>query len=205
MTEIELNQREAYQSWIAQLRNKIRVSQLKAAVRVNTELILVYWQLGKEIAEKQKEANWGDTLIEQLSKDLSTAFPEMKGFSRTNLFYIRKWYLFYSQEQELIPQLVGQLPAVVNLDAEQELVPQLVGLIPWGHNREIITKCADVQEALFYVSETIRYNWSRAVLLHQIDSKAVSAARKGAKQFCFDAPEASGRLGHRNAKKSVQF
>jgi len=166
MADIDLNQREVYQSWVTGLKIRIQVSQLKAAVRVNTELILVYWQLGKEIVEKQQEANWGDTLVEQLSKDLSTTFPEIKGFSRTNLFYIRKWYLFYSREQELVPQLVGQLPAAINLDAEQELVPQLVGLIPWGHNREIITKCADVEEALFYVSETIRYNWSRAVLLH---------------------------------------
>ena len=93
MADSNFIQKEAYQSWLAELKNKIRVSQLKAAIRVNTELILVYWQLGKEIIAKQQEANWGDALIEQLSKDLSSAFPEMKGFSRTNLFYIRKWYL----------------------------------------------------------------------------------------------------------------
>lgn len=73
----------------------------------------------------------------------------MKGFSRTNLFYIRKWRLFYN---------------------ELEKVPQLVGQIPWGHNREIVTKCLSIDEALFYVKETIQNNWSRTMLLHQIES-----------------------------------
>ena len=205
MTEIELNQREAYQAWITQLKNKIRVSQLKAAVRVNTELILVYWQLGKEIVEKQQEANWGDNLIEQLSKDLSNAFPEMKGFSRTNLFYIRKWYLFYNREQALVPQLVGQLPAVVNLDAEQELIPQLVGLIPWGHNREIITKCADVKEALFYVSETIRYNWSRTVLLHQVESQLYQRQGKALNNFSLTLPKPQADLAIETLKNPYNF
>ncbi|PSR51867.1 DUF1016 domain-containing protein [Adhaeribacter arboris] len=205
MNEIELNQREAYHSWIAQLEKRIQVSQLKAAVRVNTELILVYWQLGKEIVEKQQEANWGDNLIEQLSKDLSIAFPKMKGFSRTNLFYIRKWYLFYSQEQELVPQLVGQLPSVVNLDDEQELVPQLVGLIPWGHNREIITKCADVKEALFYVSETIRYNWSRVVLLHQMDSKLYQRQGKAQNNFALTLPKPQADLAIETLKNPYNF
>lgn len=185
MTEIELNQKEAYQSWIAQLKNKIQVSQLKAAVRVNTELILVYWQLGKEIVEKQQQANWGETLIEHFSKDLSTAFPEMKGFSRTNLFYIRKWYLFYSREQELVPQLVG--------------------LIPWGHNREIITKCADTKEALFYVSETIRYNWSRAVLLHQIDSKLYQRQGKALNNFALTLPKPQADLAIETLKNPYNF
>lgn len=205
MTNIDLNQREAYQSWFSELKNKIRVSQLKAAVRVNTELILVYWQLGKEIVNKQQDANWGDALIEQLSKDLSSAFPEMKGFSRTNLFYIRKWYLFYSREQELVPQLVGQLPEGMPLDSEQELIPQLVGLIPWGHNREIITKCADVREAFFYVSETIRYNWSRAVLLHQLDSKLYKRQGKALNNFTLTLPKPQADLAIETLKNPYNF
>jgi len=188
MTDIDLNRTEHYQSWLAGLKDRIRVSQLKAAVRVNTELMLVYWQLGKGIVEKQQEAGWGDALIEQLSRDLSAAFPEMKGFSRTNLFYIRKWYLFYSRERESVPQLVGQLSHVPPLNSEQELVPQLVGLIPWGHNREIVTKCSDVREALFYVSETIRHGWSRAVLQHQLES---GLYRRQGTEF---QPEYAGKL-----------
>jgi hypothetical protein len=88
--------------------------------------MLVYWQLGRGIVEKQQEAGWGDALTEQLSRDLSAAFSEMSCFSRTNLFYVRKrLVLFYSRERESVPQLVG--------------------LIPWGHNREKVTKCSEVK------------------------------------------------------------
>lgn len=205
MTEIDLNQKDAYRSWIAELKNKIEVSQLKAAVKVNTELILIYWQLGKEIVEKQQEANWGDSLIDQLSKDLSAAFPQMKGFSRTNLFYIRKWYLFYRQGELIVPQLVGQLAQTIDLNTRQELVPQLVGLVPWGHNREIITKCTDVREALFYVSETIRYGWSRAVLLHHLDSKLYQRQGKTLNNFALTLPKPQADLAVETLKNPYNF
>jgi predicted nuclease of restriction endonuclease-like (RecB) superfamily len=86
---------DQYKNWLADIKQKIKLAQVKAAVKVNTELINVYWELGKEIIEKQDTANWGDALIDQLSKDLCSEFPDMKGFSRTNLFYIKRWYSFY--------------------------------------------------------------------------------------------------------------
>jgi predicted nuclease of restriction endonuclease-like (RecB) superfamily len=205
MKDIDLNHKHAYQSWVAELKNRIRVAQLKAAVKVNTELILVYWQLGKEIVEKQQEANWGDALIRELSKDLCAAFPDMKGFSRTNLFYIRQWYLFYNRELELVPQLVGQLPGLAHLVAEADLVPQLVGSIPWGHNREIITKCGDVKEALFYVSETIRNDWSRAVLVHQLASKLYQRQGKSLNNFALTLPKPQADLAIETLKNPYNF
>lgn len=183
-----------YLRWLDELKSKIRVSQLKAAVKVNTELILVYWHLGKGLVQKQQDAQWGDALIEQLSKDLASTFPEMKGFSRTNLFYIKKWYLFYNQEAKLIPQLVGQFASSISFDETQELIPQLVGLIPWGHNREIVTKCTDVKEAFFYVSETIRHNWSRAVLVHQLESKLYQRQGKSLNNFALTLPKPQADL-----------
>lgn len=203
MTDINRNQ--DYLSWFTDLKSKIQVSQLKAAVRVNTELILVYWQLGEAIVEKQQEANWGDSLIDQLSHDLSNAFPEMKGFSRTNLFYVKKWYLFYNQERELVPQLAGQLIQTSHLDTGQELVPQLVGLIPWGHNREIVTKCSDVKEAIFYVSETIRHGWSRAVLLHQIDSRLYHRQGQALNNFTLTLPKPQADLAIETLKNPYNF
>jgi len=150
----------AYKQWLSDLKQQIKVAQLKAAVKVNTELLNLYWQLGKEIVMKQQNSSWGDALIDQLAKDLSSEFTNMKGFSRTNLFYIRKWFLFYNGQSEKIPQLVGQ-------SAKQpgtSLIPQLVVQIPWGHNREIITKAQTIEEAVFYVQQTILNNWSRSVL-----------------------------------------
>jgi len=129
---------------------------------VNRQLLELYWQLGKDIYEKQQKANWGDGLIEQLSKDLSAAFPNMKGFSQNNLFYIQRWYLFYR---------------------ELGIVAQVVVQIPWGHNRLIISKVKNAAEALFYVRETIRNNWSRAVLGAQIESKLFQRSGKTINNF----------------------
>src|ERR1700754_401907 len=96
-----------YKKWVMELKTRIQSAQVKAAIAVNRELLELYWELGREICEKQKVANWGDGLIVQLAKDLSAAFPGVRGVSRTNLFYIRQWYLFYGGV--IVPQVVGQL------------------------------------------------------------------------------------------------
>ena len=148
------NKDKKYDEWLKNLKEKFRQVQLKAAVKVNTELLNFYWELGKEIAEKQKEAKWGDKLIDKLSRDLMAEFPNIKGFSRRNLMYIQKWYLFYSTNGKLVQQAVA-----------------LITQIPWGHNLVIITKCKNPEEALFYVQKTIENGWSRSVLIHQIGSR----------------------------------
>ncbi len=86
------------------------MAQIKAAITVNRELLNTYWDLGKEITAKQQQANWGEALIDQLAKDLSAALPGVKGFSSRNLFYIRKWYLFYNTGS-IVPQPVALLPS----------------------------------------------------------------------------------------------
>ena len=98
-----------YKNWLQELKQRIRSSQIKAAVKVNTELIELYWSLGHEIVEKEKEAQWGDKLIPQLAKDLLEEFPDMKGFSKRNLFYIWQWVVFYGQSS-IVQQVVAQLP-----------------------------------------------------------------------------------------------
>ena len=180
MNNLFLND-HSYQEWLVDLKKTIRTVQAKAALQVNKELLVLYWHLGQQILKKQEVSSWGDSLINQLSSDLCLAFPEMKGFSRSNLFYIKKWVLFYSEK---VPQAVGQLenPAL------GEKVPQVVGLliqIPWGHHRELITKCNDLQEALFYTQETINNNWSRADLLRELKGNLYQ--RKGSAQHNFAA------------------
>src|SRR5690349_12862183 len=98
-----------YKQWLTSLKERIQSAQIKAALKVNAELIALYWELGNEIIQKEKGAQWGDKLIPQLSKDLLEAFPEMKGFSRSNLYYIKKWFLFYNSKSQLVQQLVGQM------------------------------------------------------------------------------------------------
>lgn len=199
---VNFRNNQDYKKWYQGIKTKIKSSQIKAVTRVNTELLTLYWEIGKEIVEKQKQSNWGDLLIEQLSKDLSAEFDTEKGFSRSNLFYIRKWYLFYYQGLVIVPQIVALFTGKAG---GIELVPQLVGLIPWGHNREIITKCSTVEEALFYVTETIKHNWSRSVLLHQIESSLYYRKGKAITNFKDTLPGPQGDLANELIKDPYQF
>lgn len=199
---INLRNNGEYKKWYQSIKDKIKSSQIKAITKINTELMALYWEMGREIVEKQTKSNWGDALIEQLSKDLSIEFASEKGFSRSNLFYIRKWFLFYNVGLGKVPQLVTPLQGTV---LENEFVPQLVGQIPWGHNREIITKCTSIQEALFYVTETIRHNWSRSVLLHQIESRLYRRKGKAITNFRDTLPSPQGDLANDLIKDPYQF
>jgi predicted nuclease of restriction endonuclease-like (RecB) superfamily len=142
-----------YKQWLTELKQRVLQSQLKAAVKVNSELLELYWQLGEDIVERQKTATWGDKLLAQLSKDLMATFPDMKGFSKRNLEQIRRWFCYWNDESAIAKQAVAQLVQ-----------------IPWGHNIQIITKCQSMEEAAYYVQSTLEQGWSRNVLVHQIES-----------------------------------
>ncbi len=150
-----------YVNWLKELKSKIQNVQLKAAVSVNKELLLFYWSLGEEIIIRQENSKWGEGFIKQLSRDLSSFFPDMRGFSEANLHYIRRWFLFYNGE------ITNSGTSCARIS--QKIISLLIQ-IPWGHNRVIITKCKTTKEALFYVKNTIKHNWSRSVLEHQIES-----------------------------------
>ena len=100
-----------YQKWLTELKNRLLKVQLKAAVAVNAELLMFYWQLGADIVHRQQESQWGYGLVNQLSHDLMAEFPDMKGFSVSNLKYMRQWYLFYRDHSAIGQQPVGQLTA----------------------------------------------------------------------------------------------
>ena len=115
-----LIQSDDYRALIEDLKSRIHAAQLKAAVTVNTQLIELYWDIGKLITERQAASHWGDDVINQISKDLTQEFERLKGFSRRNLYRIKRWYGFYAKENENVPQAVAQ--------------------IPWGHNALILEK-----------------------------------------------------------------
>ena len=160
-----LLQSQNYKNWLNDLKLRVRQAQIKAAVQVNTALLEFYWGLGADIVERQKTAKWGSGFLQQLSQDLMAEFPEMKGFSKNNLQYIKRWYLFYEQLvvncgtacSTISQQAVGQL---ADGSIRQPAAAKLMQ-IPWGHNVAIISKCAEVKEALFYVNRTIEHNWKR--------------------------------------------
>jgi predicted nuclease of restriction endonuclease-like (RecB) superfamily len=146
-----------YKKWLSELKLRIRQSQIKAAVKVNVELLKLYWSLGKDIVSKQANSQWGDGLVKQLSIDLKREFPNVQGFSERNIKYIRQWYLFYNEHNTIGQQAVAQLETTEDLQ-------QLVTQIPWGHNLKIISKCKSVEEAIFYSHKTMEFGWSRDML-----------------------------------------
>ncbi len=218
---------KSYKTWLTDLKGKIRSAQIKAAVSVNTELIALYWDMGKMITEKQTA--WGTGFLEQLSKDLKTEFPGMQGFSRRNLSNTVNFYQFYiasivQQPVGLIwQQPVAKLPVLENDVKNQQPVDQLqtnseivkqpdgsivqhaVAQIPWGHNILIFSKSKDVYEANFYVHQTIENNWSRDVLGLQIKSGLYQRKGKAITNFSHTLPKPLSDLAEQTLKDPYVF
>ncbi len=216
-----------YKNWIVDLKQKIRQTQIKAAIKVNTALIELYWDLGKEIAGKKFENTYGSGFFNLLSKDLRAEFPEIKGFSESNLQYCKKFYLFYSQYDGNLQQVIGDFKIeedpnrqqVVNefkID-ENSIRQQVIGelkndhfsqnifLIPWGHHVTLITKCKTPKEAHFYINKTIENGWSRAVLLNMISGKLIESQGKAITNFSKTLPDDQSELVKETLKDPYFF
>jgi predicted nuclease of restriction endonuclease-like (RecB) superfamily len=172
---------ESYVEWLHELKSRYRQSQVKASVRVNTAMLEFYWSLGRDIVDMQAESKWGSGFFNQLSLDMKAEFPNEKGFSSANLRYMKRWYDFYYQRAIILQRPVEKLQEVKSqqhddlsetpkkegqIEIRQRVVeelemPKFFGMIPWGQHIEIFTKCKTLDEALFYVSQTIENNWSR--------------------------------------------
>lgn len=190
-----------YKDWLAGIKIRVRSAQIKAAVKVNSEMLLFYWDLGADIVVKQEKAKWGEGFLTQLSKDLMFEFSDMKGFSKRNLELIRQWFLFYSKQEVIAKQPVSQLQ---DKSIGQQPVAQITQ-IPWGHNIAIISKCKNIKEALFYVRNTLEYNWSRNVLVHQIESGLYKRGGKSLTNFAFTLPKPQSDLAQQTLKDPYVF
>ncbi len=183
-----------YKDWLAELKRKVRNAQIKAALNVNVELLTFYWELGADLVEKQANTKWGDGFLFQLSQDLRAEFPEMKGFSERNLKYIRQWYLFYSADKQ----------QSTSVQIGQQVVAQFTQ-IPWGHNIAIMTQCKELDEALYYVQNTLAHNWSRSVLVHQIESQLYQRQGKANHNFALTLPKPQSDLAVQTLKDPYIF
>ena len=178
-------QHKNYIEWIDNIKSKIRTAQIKATLSANSELIKLYWDIGKDIFEKQEIQGWGNSIVENLSKDLKSEFPNTKGFSRRNLFYMKKFYNFYKNDFEKVQQLVAQ--------------------IPWGHNILIISKSQNINEAVFYLNETLENNWSRDILDMQIESDLYERKGKAITNFSQSLPQPNSDLANQSLKDPYLF
>ena len=174
-----------YNKWISSLKTKVQRAQSQIALAVNSAVLELYWEIGKEIDIKLKNANWGTKIIGQISIDLMLAFPNIKGFSKRNIYAMRQWYSFYSQKSTFVPQAVAQ--------------------IPWGHNRLIISKIKNLDEALFYTKETIHNSWSRDLLEIQIRDDLYNRKGKAITNFENTLPENQSKLAINILKDPYNF
>jgi len=136
-------------NFIAEIKQKVRAAQYEALKVVNKQLINLYWEIGKSIAEKQSE-NWGKAIVPTLSKELQNEFPGIGGFSTTNLWLMAQFYTEYHTVVFLQP---------------------LVGEISWTKQIAILNKCKNNQERQFYILSTKKFGWTKNVLIHQIENK----------------------------------
>lgn len=166
-----------YQDFIIEVKNQILNSQYKAAISVNKELIVLYWNIGKMIFDNQSLLDGRNNFIDQLSKDIKFEFPYISGFSRTNLFNIRKFYNFYAETS--VQQAVG----LNEFPVQQAVGLNKLEIIPWGHHILILEKVKDIQEALFYINETIKNNWSRSILSIQLKQNLYERQGKSINNF----------------------
>ncbi|MCH5245828.1 MAG: DUF1016 family protein [Muribaculaceae bacterium] len=169
-----------YSRLLHELKENYRKAQIKAAVRINSDLLEYYWYMGRQISSLQAKSKWGSAFFDTLSLDLKAEFPNQSGFSSANIRYIVRWYNFYNQDVTILQQVVeefkeGEKPNLQQSVAEirQRSVDELemptdFGLIPWGHHIAIFTKAKSVSEALFYIEKTIEANWSRPELNEKI-------------------------------------
>ncbi len=185
---------DEYKEWIKNIKDRIKHSQIKASVKVNYELLDLYWDIGRDIVAKQKNVKWGEAFIETMSRDLRKTFPNMSGFSVQNLKNIRYWYKFYNSDENGL-QSVSQM----------ELIEKLVKSIPWGHNQRIMYKCKSIEEALFYVQRTVDNGWSRNVLEHQIDGGLYVRQGKAITNFQLKLPEPQSDLAEQTLKNPYNF
>jgi predicted nuclease of restriction endonuclease-like (RecB) superfamily len=193
-----------YKAWLTEIKLRIRTVQIKAAVSVNSELLRFYWGLGSDIVAKQTNFKWGDGFLPQLGRDLTREFPEMKGFSKRNLELVRQWYLFYSKA--IVPaQFAKQAVSQISDEPFGQQVVAQITTIPWGHNIAIIAKCKDVEEALYYVQNTRMHNWSRSVLVHQIESGLYQREGRSVNNFSVALPKPQSDLAKQTLKDPYIF
>ena len=173
-----------YADWLADLKGRIHGAQQRATLAVNRELVLLYWQIGRDILQRQAAQGWGAKVIERLAQDLRAEFPEMKGFSRANLMYMR---------------------AFAQAWPDAEIVQQAVGQLPWGHNLVLLTQLKDPELRLAYAQNAIAHGWSRNVLNIHIETRRLERSGQAITNFEARLPQPQSDLARESLKDPYRF
>lgn len=216
---------ESYMLWIEEIKSRYKKTQIKAAVKVNAEQLLFNWQLGRDLVTRKAEERWGTGVVEKVSLDMKAAFPKSKGFSTTNLWNMKKWYLFYSKKEHAeklhrlggeiqdtekqtitkLYQLGGEFDETRDAVTEGVPFPLAFSFVPWRHHVDIITKCKNIDEALFYLRKTIEEGWSRQTLDNCIHAKLYKSQGGAISNFMDYLSLEQSRLAQEITKDSYDF
>lgn len=202
-SDMELTRGAAYRDWLASVKNRIHAARMQIALSANSELIALYYELGARISERESTAQWGTGFIDAFSKDLKASFPDVGGFSAKNLRYCRAFFRFYCTPaiwQQAVAKLASEPWAGVNAELAQR-----IGRIPWGHHIQIFSKCSDLVEAGFYISQTIEQGWSRDVLALQLKSRLYDRSGKAVTNFASTLPAPQSDLAQQTLKDPYTF
>ncbi len=201
-----------YVNWITDIKRRYRAAQVKASVRVNSEKLLFNWELGRDLVQKKAEERWGAGVAEQISIDLQREFPGSNGFSVRNLWYMKQWYLFYSEADTKLQQPVAELesqklqqPVAEFLQQSVREIPTSFALVPWGHHIAIISQCESLNEALFYIGKTIEQGLSRAALVNCIKANLYEHQGKILNNFTEHLPALQSQLVQEVLKENYDF
>jgi predicted nuclease of restriction endonuclease-like (RecB) superfamily len=175
---------EGYANWLGEVKSRIHNAQQRAALAVNRELVLLYWEIGRDILQRQAGQGWGAKVIERLAHDLKTAFPEMRGFSRANLMYMRSF---------------------ADAWPDAAIVQQVVGQLPWGHNLVLLTKLKRPEQRLAYAQRAVQHGWSRAMLEIHIESRLLEREGRAITNFADRLPSPGTDLARQSLKDPYLF
>ena len=213
-----------YADWIADIKSRYRSAQVKAAVKVNAEKLLFNWQLGRDLVQKKAEERWGAGVVEQVSLDLKREFPDADGFSTSNLWFMKRWYSFYTTNVN--PKILQQFADNVQHSSQQTVsklyqvgkeirekilyqdgkeFPLPFALVPWRHHIEILYRCKSIDEALFYVGKTIEQGLSRDALINCIKANLYEHQGKIINNFTDHLPALQSKLVQEVLKENYDF
>jgi len=173
-----------YTAWLAELKNRIHTAQQRAALAVNRELVLLYWQIGRDILDRQAKEGWGAKVIDRLAHDLRVAFPDMKGFSPRNLKYMR---------------------AFAEAWPDSEFVQEALAQLPWYHHLALLDKLDIEEERRWYAAKALEHNWSRNVLVMQIEVNARGRVGQAVTNFEERLPRPQSDLARESLKDPYRF
>lgn len=177
-----------YLDWVSDLKKRYKQSQIKAAIKVNSELIKFYWSLGRDIIKMKSESKWGSKFYEVLSKDLKENIPDSFCFSIRNLRYMKQFYELFN-ENEITQQVVAQIEKV-----------------PWGHIILLLNKVSNnLNKAIFYINKIVENNWSRSTLSTFLDNNLYERSNKTINNFELNLPDVNSDLAKEILKDPYSF